>query len=362
MEVTTTPANETVHPNHIRSMQLEYSKLLRQRIRSFNKKSTKIKKTNGLEYDPTQIQIFEKTPVYVAHPHVPKRIKTVVPDAKIIISLRDPLERAYSQYKMIMNGRTEETFEECIEKDLKLLQAANVLDEATDDNDDLDMRWAEYALSNLPRKPPFKSFEMKYEGTHPNESIRGHPTIERLQPSKLEHPTKSSPRDSKIQITKKDPDHRLLQEKDIINNGLTRNLRHDVESSVENQFSRTDPSEKYGEIIGRGLYYFQMKQFLKEYNTSELRQKMLIMKSESFNPDKSTKRINLKPLFDFIGVSDMEIIAEERIHATEDIGPMKTDTKLMLQKFYDPFNKKLASILGEEWENPWPYTDILNKE
>ena len=355
MAVTATPANETVHPNHIKTMQEEYSKLLRTKILYHNKKSTKITKTtNGFEFDPTQIQIFEKTPVYIAEPLVPKRIKTVVPDAKIIISLRDPVERAYSQYKMM--NRTE-TFEECIEKDLKLLQAANVLDEATSDEDDVDIRWVEYALSNFPRKDPFRSYRLKHKGTHPNERIREQSNV-RLQSPKVGHTRKSSPRDSRIEITQKRPGHRLSQEKDISNNGLTRNLRQNVEFSIENQVNRTDSSNKCGEVLGRGIYYFQIKQFFKEYNTSELRQKMLIMKSESLNPDKSTKRINLKAIFDFIGLPDIEIIAEERIHATKDRGPMKTDTKLMLRKFYDPFNKKLASILGEEWENPWPYDDI----
>lgn len=44
--------------------------------------------------------IGEASTSYLIHPEVPRRIRKQVPDAKIIISLRDPLERAYSHYLM----------------------------------------------------------------------------------------------------------------------------------------------------------------------------------------------------------------------------------------------------------------------
>ena len=39
----------------------------------------------------------EITPYYLFHPEAPKRIKTVVPNARLIVLLRDPVERAISQ-------------------------------------------------------------------------------------------------------------------------------------------------------------------------------------------------------------------------------------------------------------------------
>jgi hypothetical protein len=45
------------------------------------------------------------TPVYAAAPGIAAKIAAVCPDAKLILSLRDPVERAWSQYKMaIMLG------------------------------------------------------------------------------------------------------------------------------------------------------------------------------------------------------------------------------------------------------------------
>lgn len=47
----------------------------------------------------------ESSPSYLWHPDVPERIQKKSPDAKIIIILRDPIERAYSQYLMdILDG------------------------------------------------------------------------------------------------------------------------------------------------------------------------------------------------------------------------------------------------------------------
>jgi hypothetical protein len=40
----------------------------------------------------------EITPYYLFHPDAPERIKSITPDAKLIILLRDPIDRAISQY------------------------------------------------------------------------------------------------------------------------------------------------------------------------------------------------------------------------------------------------------------------------
>jgi len=42
----------------------------------------------------------EKTPAYSALPLIPARIEKVVPDVRLIMSVRNPVDRAYSQYVM----------------------------------------------------------------------------------------------------------------------------------------------------------------------------------------------------------------------------------------------------------------------
>lgn len=40
----------------------------------------------------------EATPYYLAHPHAPRRASLAVPQARLIVLLRDPVKRAYSHY------------------------------------------------------------------------------------------------------------------------------------------------------------------------------------------------------------------------------------------------------------------------
>jgi Sulfotransferase family len=42
--------------------------------------------------------VVEKCPDYLVHPDAPKRAFELVPDAKIIMIARDPVERAISDY------------------------------------------------------------------------------------------------------------------------------------------------------------------------------------------------------------------------------------------------------------------------
>ena len=44
------------------------------------------------------IAVGEASPGYICHPDVPARIHAMVPDARLIVTLRNPIERAYSQY------------------------------------------------------------------------------------------------------------------------------------------------------------------------------------------------------------------------------------------------------------------------
>jgi hypothetical protein len=68
----------------------------------------------------------EASPYYLFHPHVPRRASAVVPDAKLIVLLRNPADRAYSHYqhqvKRVTAGARETlTFEEAIEAEERIL-------------------------------------------------------------------------------------------------------------------------------------------------------------------------------------------------------------------------------------------------
>ena len=65
----------------------------------------------------------EKTPAYLAHPEVPKRVKNLIPDVKLIVMLRNPIDRAYSHYNMcVRDGWEKLSFEEALDSEEKRLQ------------------------------------------------------------------------------------------------------------------------------------------------------------------------------------------------------------------------------------------------
>ncbi len=62
----------------------------------------------------------EGTPSYLFDPHVPERMAKVIPQARLIAMLRNPVDRAYSAYyHRVRNGQDTRSFEETIEAPLK---------------------------------------------------------------------------------------------------------------------------------------------------------------------------------------------------------------------------------------------------
>lgn len=59
--------------------------------------------------------VGEASPSYLFHPLAPERARAVVPDAKLIVLLRDPVDRAYSQYQHeVALGREPLSFEDAL--------------------------------------------------------------------------------------------------------------------------------------------------------------------------------------------------------------------------------------------------------
>ncbi|MEM8586117.1 MAG: sulfotransferase domain-containing protein, partial [Bacteroidota bacterium] len=73
---------------------------------------------------------FEATPAYLFHPMAAKRIANDLPDVKMILLLRDPIDRAFSNYKMNveLGWDDAETFEDAATREL----AFNLPDEYSD--------------------------------------------------------------------------------------------------------------------------------------------------------------------------------------------------------------------------------------
>jgi hypothetical protein len=60
----------------------------------------------------------EATPNYLFHPHAPKRVHATLPDVKLIVLLRNPVERAYSHYQHeVRLGVEDLSFTDAIERE-----------------------------------------------------------------------------------------------------------------------------------------------------------------------------------------------------------------------------------------------------
>jgi hypothetical protein len=65
----------------------------------------------------------EATPYYLFHPAVPKRVHGLLPEAKFIVVLRNPVDRAYSHYQhSVARDHEMSSFEEAIEREPERLQ------------------------------------------------------------------------------------------------------------------------------------------------------------------------------------------------------------------------------------------------
>lgn len=67
----------------------------------------------------------EATPDYISHPHAPKRVAELIPQVKLIVLLRNPVDRAYSHYVHNVTGRVKETrpVKEAIFADEQMIEA-----------------------------------------------------------------------------------------------------------------------------------------------------------------------------------------------------------------------------------------------
>lgn len=67
--------------------------------------------------------IGENTPAYLAYPEVPDRIERVIPDCRFIVILRNPVDRAYSEYGLaVMAGAESRSFEEVLDANASILE------------------------------------------------------------------------------------------------------------------------------------------------------------------------------------------------------------------------------------------------
>ena len=114
----------------------------------------------------SSILAFEKTPRYLTLPHIPRNIRHFFWDelklpVKIIVILRDPIDRVYSHYKMSWQNsgrqrkrKTYPSFEEVVARDVEFLRKSQFLVAPTYSLNRTDYLQDEFSLSaNRSRQP-----------------------------------------------------------------------------------------------------------------------------------------------------------------------------------------------------------------
>jgi len=117
--------------------------------------------------------------------------------------------------------------------------------------------------------------------------------------------------------------------------------------------------------VARGLYYLQLRQWLKYFPKSSI----LVLNFDQLTGDNGYTSIYNKAM-DFLGL-DHSMNKESFLNLNQGQGKyyetamngvtyeivMNEDTKKMLYDLYAPYNRALEGVLGQEWNGVWEYDD-----
>lgn len=105
---------------------------------------TKLKKFLCETKTKSRVVTGEASTQYYWHPHVPKRVKKLIPNTKIIILLRNPIKRSYSQYEMeVRHGNEKLSFEDAIRNEKSRI--SNEIEKMQRDEDYFSSKYTMYA-------------------------------------------------------------------------------------------------------------------------------------------------------------------------------------------------------------------------
>jgi len=199
---------------------------------------------------------FDATPGYFFYSSMlPQRILCVTPWIKLVLILRNPIDRAYSNHAFT-EWRTGTTFpfEQWIEDDLTYLNQSGFLD--ANNEEDEDSAWLQY---------------LKMVGEGP---------------------------------------------------------------------------------IGRSLYDVQLRHWSKAMQAAgrDPSTQIYIVRSEDMHLDKDGE---YRKVLDFLGLPYVPLKDEAERVVSDYKFPMKNETREMLQRFFEPYNKRLYKRLGGDWDGFW---------
>ena len=241
---------------------------------------------------------YEKTPNYMFLPQVPELIYKVCPwHPKIILILRNPVDRAYSHYVMNAAHRFNLSFEEYIELELETMRKEG--------------------LTNIPNIPASEWGSL--DGS-------------------LDH------------LFNNPPNHMTQEEADHANWMVyrTRHMCNYMQRGI------------YGVQLERWMKFFPLNQKLLVINNERLQREPREVLEEALHFLDAPKPDYFLDESVSVATSNKEKAASSanvvsNVLSVGGYPPMKNATRHFLEKFYAPYNNQLADILGEEWRGVWEY-------
>uniref|UniRef100_A0A7S0AUZ5 Uncharacterized protein n=1 Tax=Minutocellus polymorphus TaxID=265543 RepID=A0A7S0AUZ5_9STRA len=113
-------------------------------------------------------------------------------------------------------------------------------------------------------------------------------------------------------------------------------------------FTKVEPQRP--RYIKRGMYAVQLISWAREYSIPD---NLLVLNSDDFHfgGEKETFHKVLR----HVGLPYHDKQDFDVVHKRSYSFDMLNSTKELLEKFYEPYNARLAGILGQEWEGVWRY-------
>ena len=85
-----------------------------------------------VKFKTKHFMTYEVTPWYVRRPWTARRIKNIFPNIKLIVVLRNPVDRTYSHYHLSKQSNENREFRKVIEEDMENISTWNI-DQKNDD-------------------------------------------------------------------------------------------------------------------------------------------------------------------------------------------------------------------------------------
>ena len=256
---------------------------------------------------------FEKTPHYMLRSTIPKAIDIVCPHKpKILVTLRNPIDRAFSQYSMVISQgghlSPNTTFEEAIEHEVGHLIQRGLLKDGT-------LTLSEY-------KERRNEFDFTMKNISPILTYINETTLEKY-----------------AEVTSK-----VLMVNETVDGA-----KYDGDEVIRpNHFTH---------ILFRGIYALQLVPWVQRFGAA---QRIMILRFEDFAGDDANQTKVQEDILSFAGISNPILKDQKRQvkrNSFKKTAEMDSVTEEYLKWLYQPFNDLLPAVLGDEWLGAWDWDE-----